>query len=98
MKAKAYVRLVKSCIPVQRAANKVWADKLEGCLAKGDGTRAASKACLEKAYKAYHKRIGKKCLPLLKDERENERKGRGLGAAGGWLLPLMIAIPFVPPF
>lgn len=69
MKAKAYVRLVKSCIPVQKAANKVWADTLEVCLRKGDGTRAGSKDCVKKAYKAYLKRIGKKCRPLLKDEK-----------------------------
>jgi hypothetical protein len=69
MKSRAYTRLVRTCIPAQRAANKVWADELEGCLRKGDGTRAASKACLKKAYRAYRKRIGGKCLPLLKDER-----------------------------
>ena len=69
MKAKAYVRLVRSCIPVQKAANKVWADTLEVCLRKGDGTRAGSKDCVKKAYKAYLKRIGKKCRPLLKDEK-----------------------------
>lgn len=69
MKAKSYVQLVRSCIPVQKAANKVWADTLEVCLRKGDGTRAGSKDCVKKAYKAYLKRIGKKCRPLLKDEK-----------------------------
>lgn len=65
MKAKAYARRVRACIPAQRAANKVWADSLERCLAKGD----EAKACLKGAYKAYRARIGKKCSPLLEDEK-----------------------------
>ena len=65
MKAKAYARRVRACIPAQRAANVVWADKLERCLDDG----RESKACLRAAYKAYLARIGKKCSPLLKDEK-----------------------------
>lgn len=65
MSTKAYARRVRACIPVQRAANKVWADSLERCLSKGRD----SKACLKGAYKAYRKRIGAKCSPLLKDEK-----------------------------
>jgi hypothetical protein len=69
MKAKAYARRVRACIPAQRAANVVWANSLERCLRKGDGTKGSSKACLKGAYKAYLARIGKKCIPLLKDEK-----------------------------